>query len=301
MRIHVVYRSTGRENMKARPPFYSKLLSLLSFVRALEACERVDAVFLNDGAIPGERLELMTSAGEVASVTEPSPRFRQVLSHSGEEGVTRSWLAALSVVEAREWPDDDLVYFVEDDYFHHPQALTRLFGVAVAFPLASYFGLYATIDWAHTVPLHLDGSRWYTAESTTSTYAARIGALRADRWIHRLSFFAGGTPDRDACFAYQGMRPFRWSYLIGDLLGNAPGPPGTLAGRVKRAGLQTAMNVLAIKSAFRRHVLIGPDPALATHLEIPFLASGVDWDALAAETVAWAREQGLPLPARSAI
>ena len=303
MRIHVVYRSTGTENRKARPAFYNKLLSLLSFLRALEACDApVETVFLNDGPIPGERLELMRSAGEVVALARASSSpYRRVLPHTtmGGVGVTRSYLAALSLVEARGWPDDELVYFVEDDYLHHPQALARLFEVTGAFRQASYFGLYATIDWKRTVPLHLDGSRWYTAESTTLTYAARIGALRADKWIHRLGLFAGGAADRDICLTYQGIRPFRWTYLLGDLLGNAPGHPGTAAGRVKRAGLQTAMNVLAVKSAFRRRVLICPDPPLATHLEIPYLASGVDWNAVARETLAWAREQDLPLRARS--
>jgi hypothetical protein len=301
MRMHVVYRSTGKENRKARPAFYSKLLSLLSFIRALEVCEApMEAVFLNDGPIPGERLDLMASAGEVASLTRASsPRYQRALSHStmGGAAVTRSYFAALRLIETRGWPDGDLVYLVEDDYLHHPHALERLFEAANGLLEASYFGLYATIDWAHTAPFHLDESRWYTGESTTLTYAARVGALRTDRWIHRLSPFAAGAADRDSCLAYQGIRPFRWSYLIGDLLGNAPGRSGTVAGRVKRAGLQTAMNMLAIRSAFRRHLLICPDPPLATHLEIPHLAPGADWEALAHETLAWARERDLPLPA----
>ena len=300
MKLHVVYRSTGKEGTKARPAFYSKLLCLLSLLMAIGTSETpIDVAFLNDPPIPEERLTLMRATGRVVSIPPIAEGLSsKVLSHqtAGSTDLTHSYLAALDLVDALGWPDDDVVYFVEDDYIHQPQALNCLIEGACTLREASYLALYASIDWLRTVPYRAGGYSWYTVHSTTSTFAARIGALRADKWIHRLGFFAGGTADRDICLTYQGVRPFRWTYLLGDLLGNAPGHPGTAAGRVKRAGLQTAMNVLAVKSAFRRRVLICPDPPLATHLEIPYLAPGVDWNAVAGETLAWARKQGLPLP-----
>jgi hypothetical protein len=301
MKLHVIYRSTGKENTKARPYFYTKLLCLLSLLFAIQASDaRPEVLFLNDDPIPEKRLRLMRATGEVVSVP-PVTRgwMASGLAHqtAGSVGLTRSYLAALKLAHGHGWPDDDVVYFVEDDYMHQVDALSCLMDAARALPEAAYLSLHGSIDWRRTVPFDCGSHSWYLAESTTSTFAARIGALHADRWIHRLSLFAGGTADRDICQAYRGVRPFRWSYLIGDLLGNAPGPRGSVAGRGKRAGLQTAMNALAIKSAFRRHELLCADPPLATHLEIPYLAPGVDWEALAGETLAWARERDFPLPA----
>ncbi len=64
--IHIVYRSSGRENTKPRPAFYTKGLALASFIRAVDRCGEVGSVvFVNDGSTPRGTLEMMGRAGEV--------------------------------------------------------------------------------------------------------------------------------------------------------------------------------------------------------------------------------------------
>lgn len=299
MKLHAIYRSTGKEHAKPKPAYYSKLLCLLAFLRSREECKDVgELIFLNDGPIADDILEVMASSGEVVALSDDHaglpPRIYAHASYGA--GIARSYLGAIGLVDTRRWRDDDVVYLVEDDYLHRAEAVSCLWDAARTLPQASYIALYATIDWTRTFPVFPGGRRWHIASSTASTFAARIGALRADKWMHRISFFAAGSPDRDICLAYQGFRPFRWSYLVGDLLGNAPGAPGRPSGRLKRALLQSSMNLLAIRASFRRHLLIAPDPALATPVESAVIAPGVDWEAVANETVGWARKTGLPVP-----
>src|SRR6266511_6323917 len=132
-RLQVIYRSHGRENTKGSPPYYRKLLALVSLLRAAEeAREPVDLVFLNDGWIPPERLAIMRSAGEVVAEARLG----------GNEG---SFRKALAIPRVRKWSDDDLVWFAEDDYLYDPRALAGLIGAAAAMPEADYLALYASI------------------------------------------------------------------------------------------------------------------------------------------------------------
>ena len=71
MQLHVIYRSTDRENRKARPAGFSKHTALLSFLRAREACaEAGDLLFLNNGSIAAERLALMEATGAVETLDD---------------------------------------------------------------------------------------------------------------------------------------------------------------------------------------------------------------------------------------
>ena len=68
MTIHLVYRSCSVENRKRRPDYYNKWVTLLSFIRGAERLPDADVVFVNDGPIPGDKLELMKDCGRVLSV-----------------------------------------------------------------------------------------------------------------------------------------------------------------------------------------------------------------------------------------
>ena len=57
-------------------------------------------------------------------------------------GNSGSYRYAMSLLATRAWSDDDLVYFVEDDYLHYEHTLTELHAAAGAIASASYFTLY---------------------------------------------------------------------------------------------------------------------------------------------------------------
>ncbi|HEY1360244.1 MAG TPA: hypothetical protein VGF21_18230 [Thermoleophilaceae bacterium] len=266
--LHVIYRSTAGENPKARPSFYGKLLALKSFLLAVERCAgRVECVFMNDGPIPADRLDLMHASGEVVEVSAGSS--------------VHSYLESLRQVELRNWPEADLVYLVEDDYLHMPDSLDQLLTAAAAAPSASYFTLYDLSSSDDFQAFQVGDAVWRTVRLSTATFAARLGVLRSDRRIHGVAYAAGGAWDRDLCLAYQGVRPHRWPALIGDLLGSEPGPAAPPVRRLKRATAQAALNLLALRRSFARRLLIAPCTPLATHMEEAFMARGVHWEAVA--------------------
>ncbi|HKU38198.1 MAG TPA: hypothetical protein VJR89_08625 [Polyangiales bacterium] len=294
-----MYRSYGGENKKGRPFYYSKLVALLSLVRAVGELDSgsFELVFLNDGPIPQDRLRVMQRSGEVVA--------RERL------GMRGSMRAALSLPEERGWADDDVVWFAEDDYLYKPEALRGLAGAAAAFPDAQYFALYALIgdrlpnggvqpadypvpaSWRASEARDVAGHNWTRALSTTSTFGARVKPLREDRTMMFLTMWSGGGWDHTTCLLYQGYRPFTWRALT------LPMRQPSLTRRVRGAvisGIRTGMNAWQLARAaggYERRMLVAPDPALATHLETELLALGTDWAKVAEDANGWAQGRGL--------
>jgi hypothetical protein len=300
--LHVVYRSHGGENAKGRPAWYSKQLALLSFLRAVEQVEqRVDVVFLNDGPIPQERLALMREHGRVAAITGGSNRA--------------SYLAGLRAAVRSDWPDEDVVLLAEDDYLWRPDALVSLSGAA-ATGRAEYFAPYGVgthDDVEGRVPqwrrprtargedaLPADVVRWVPHESTTSTFAVRLGALRQDHRILVLGCLSGGDFDHTSLLAVQGIPRFR----LRDLVSHHPGASSNPAVRAARAvyltAFRSAVDVASLRRPSRRRRLAAADPAVCTHMEDGWLAPAPAgraryWEDLAAQTRRWAAGRE-PLP-----
>jgi hypothetical protein len=280
VRLHVVYRSTDLGNAKPRPPFFSKHTSLRSFLRARAACElEGELVFVNNGPIAAERLALMHAAGRVDA-------------HDGLE-LHESYWAALAWTASRDWSPADLVYFAEDDYLYREDAFASLAAAARALPEADYLALYATVgeEMPNGELLHAGLRRprfrrttdawrigeheWRAATSHTSSFAVRIGVLRADLPLHRLAPRCAGAWDHALCLAYQGRAPYGPQQLAA-VLGDAriPGP--------RRAKVLVRRASLVAAAARRRRagrLLVAAVPALATHLEPGVMAVGTDWEA----------------------
>jgi hypothetical protein len=298
--LHVVLRSTAKENTKPRPPFFSKLACLLSLLRAgSEGGGGADMIFVNDGRVGGRLGELMAASGEIVE---------------GSFDLRRSYTTAIDLVCSRPWPDDDLVYLCEDDHLHQPAALTALASAATSFPEYDYFGLYASVDarvpngaplpaglpvprrWRPSTAdlVAADGHHWRRALSTTSTFAARVGALRADARIHRVGHRGrghAGAHDHSICLAYQGFTPFPWGRPFRHVVAGGAAEP--LGRRLKHGVWDLALDGLAVQARPRHHQLLGAAPSLACHVEVGYLASGVDWPSVASATEAWAQASGL--------
>src|SRR4051794_6537949 len=132
VRLHAVFRSTGTENRKPRPEGYDKVRCLRSFLRAFGACGAPgDAVFANSDPVGAERRALMEAAGRVV---EHEPL-----------ALHESYWRAIDLAAGAPWPDDDLVYFGEDDYLFRADALAALLDAAAALPRAAYLAPYATV------------------------------------------------------------------------------------------------------------------------------------------------------------
>lgn len=297
--IRVVYRSYGGENLKGRPPFYSKDLALWSLLRAAQSAA-VRPTFLNDGPIPEARLDVMGSRGEVRSLSQRPA------------GMRSSYWSALRFAARSNWPDDDVVLFSEDDYLYTSDALVRLAEAADALPGVSYFAPYASTPrlpsaefprgyaappgWAAGPPVEVGGIDWVRVVSTTSTFAARLGALRADSRLFRLGMGPYRTRllDHETLLTVQGLRPFRGSDLLLGRPEDRPDP--SITGVVARAVLvpyRVMLNASSLTRRSRPHLLYAPEPNLACHLEEGVMTPGRDWSALASEVLRWAHATGM--------
>jgi hypothetical protein len=280
VQLHVIYRSTDRENRKARPAAFSKHTALLSFLRAREACaEAGDLVFLNNGSIAADRLALMEATGTVKTLDDLQ--------------LHESYWAALRVVEERSWPAGDLVYFGEDDYLYRQDALASLVEAARVIPEADYLAPYATVGRelpnGEALPPGLRSPRdrrggawrigdceWRPATSHTSSFAVRAGALRADLRLHRIAPRCSGAWDHALALAYQGYAPYGPLALVKVLAARDRAP---LARRAKVTVWRISLTALALARRRSGRLLVAPRPALATHLEEGVMAVGTDWAA----------------------
>lgn len=297
--IHLVLRSYGGDNDKRRPPYYSKLLALTSFVRAASRLPRANVIFLNDGPVPPLHLELMQRFGTVEQID------------GGPIGMRGSYWHAITLPERHpEWSDSDILSLNEDDYLFRPDAFTSLAEAATKLPEASYFSLYGTRpdysdpevreryalphDW-HPAPDRLVGNAtWFNQPGITSTFSGRVGAFRRDRRVFRHCMFPFRKRflDHETCLINQGYVPYRGSDSVTGLPGDfEPGLRGILR-TVFLVPFRLALNVHA--SLRRdRHLLYCVSPNEATHLDLPVISPDHDWFKEAAGVAAWAEDRGL--------
>ncbi|MEM6625619.1 MAG: hypothetical protein AAF719_02845 [Pseudomonadota bacterium] len=301
-KFHVVYRSYGPSNKKSRPPYFSKLLALASLVRsAEEAGSRVNLVFLNDGPIPKEILSLMETAGEVVNYER--------LGFSG------SYKEGFSFPIQRDWDDDDFVWFSEDDYLYKPNAIPRLIAAVERLPFSDYLALYGAIGdrgpeggplpsyapapkgWSDEPVVDVDGHKWRRGLSTTSTFGARVRAIREDQRVIVWPLAAGKTGlDHAVCLMYQRQTPYTWSSLAKDLFFASAAPNFNI--RVKRffaAPIRGAFNLATYMRPDYKRQLFTADPPLATHLEDGMLGYGSDWKLEAESCAKWAAKRGIKI------
>ena len=302
-RIHVLLRSHGGENLKARPDFYDKHSCLASLVRAVEQLgeDAGELLFVNDGPIPSPRMELMAAAGEIIQL------------HAGSN--RGSYRATIDVPREREWPDDDLVWFAEDDYLYERDALTVLRDGAAALPQASYFSLHSpyALDrsrgrWHPIERAELGAAgdpdavsvgtvRWFHGLSTTSTFGVRVGTLHQDRRLLRAVPFTGGAWDHTTCLLVQGQRPFSLDELRVDLLSFDKVPAGQWPRILFRGTARVAASLRALRRPSHCRVLMSSDPPVIAHLEAGLYEDDARWAALADESRAWAGAVWPPRPA----
>ncbi|SDS94636.1 hypothetical protein [Microlunatus soli] len=299
MTIHLLYRSYGGENRKRRPDYYSKLLTLSSFIRAADRLPLADVIFVNDGPIPADRLELMRSAGRVISLGDvPS-------------GMRASYRFALHLPDTEGWPDDDVVMLVEDDYLFAADSFSALADAVEDLTDVGYFALYgeradygdpvdrrrmSVPDGWHPQPDLASGGRvWFNLASTASTFAARVGVLRSDLDIFEQCMrpFRRRFLDHETCLIVQGAIPYRgWQLITGLPDDFEPSIRG-----VVRTVVLIPYRVLLNRRARRQlrpHPLYCVTPNEATHLEHPVISPDRDWESIGREVTDWVagRERG---------
>lgn len=266
--LRVILRLTPSENLKNRPAWYSKQTCLRSLLAAVRTAREA-----------GFSVEFLVFI-DVSSGRQLSPGVAQLLTDADAimplygGTAAKSWRPVVRTVRASvPFDDDDLLYFIEDDYLHHPEALLRLLDGT-----ADYRLLYVPEDENFaTGPLH---GGWAAVDTSTSSFAVTGKAFRKDAAMHLFFSHGGGAWD-ELCWRALGSRvcPPRWlPYVL---------QPFSRASQWSRKwGLRpvrhAVFRMLALSHATRRSRAIEVRlPMPATHGEQSLLASGSDWSALA--------------------
>lgn len=272
MRLHVVYRSALVENDAPRPPYYSKDACLGSFLSTLRSpgLPLGDVLFVNDDVIPGARGRAMQEHGEVLEL----PKV----------GNAASYRAVLSLPDWRGWSDEDLIYFVEDDYLHVREALPRLLEAADHVSHAAFFTLYRHPDYFAGAEhlryrrrtsgrtMTVGDTTWEPCWGTPLTFSARVSRLREVAGIHALA--ARGSHPNDIAL-WKATQRVGWHRLI-----------HMYARQSRLTDLEAVASgvvELVTRRSRKQDLLMFPTPTLGTHVHEPFIADGRQWEAVAAE------------------
>lgn len=242
--LHILYRFCQQENTKKRPQFFSKKRCLESLIRAFEYVkDRSTFHFICDGEIDQEIISLITDIAKI----ERLPSVGNSVSF---------WV---TLQKSLSFPEQDLIYFVEDDYLHCPDSLVNLLDCQESIE-CDYITLYdhpvrympdyeLGKDWAvnketiYVSKFH----HWREVESTCMTFASTSRVLKADLPVFKLHVLGRKVPnDRELFRQLQHLGSYQNSAL--------PMLP-------------------------RR--LVGPIPSLATHCEEPWLAPVISWEDIA--------------------
>jgi hypothetical protein len=177
MKVHVFVRHTSHGHGKFRPDWFS-----------YESC------FRNLLSIMDEDSELT-----VFFDGDPTNHFvtkydqKIVTTEGGTE--TKSFTKLLDYVKALDIKDDDIVYFVEDDYLHLPNSLSVLREIFSSSNV-DYISLYDHADkympgyfehYARGFVSQLyvtEKCHWRTTPSTTNSYAMKFSTLKRDIDVH---------------------------------------------------------------------------------------------------------------------
>lgn len=173
--MKVILRATSNEAGKFRPDWFS-----------YEACFRTLY-----SQVPGGGLTVFfdgtpETVPEYISKTGVTTVYCE---NGGSE--TKSFRSLIKYLQEQKYPDDEIVYIVEDDYLHRPGALKILQEVFDSTNV-DYATLYDHMDkyfpgyfekFAYgfkTVLVPTKSCHWRTTPSTTNTFAARYKTLMED-------------------------------------------------------------------------------------------------------------------------
>lgn len=188
-------------------------------------------------------------------------------------------------IEERD--DNEIVYFLEDDYLHKIGSKAVLEeGVSIADYVTLYdhpdYYQYKPIngkiynplmekDWPKTRVYRGEKCHWRETYSTTMTFATRVSVLKHDRDVFLKHTKENIPHDFDL-----------WMNLTNDSFFN-------VIRLLVEGYYKTALS--SFEALFRRkRKLINPVPGFSTHTEIPFQSPGVNWEKLVEEREKNAKE-----------
>lgn len=235
--LHVIYRLSDNGYRKVKFSHATKLHCLENFIKHFD----VDNIHL---FVDEFNLQESTK-NSIEQIEIDSDQYFGNLQYYIGGSSAGSWRHVFDYVLDQSFDDDDIVYFVEDDYLHLPGSWKALWE---GMQISEYVSLYDHND--KYIPaekggnpfIDIDGGEltkvfrtrshhWKLTNSTTMTFATTVGQLKRDADVWR-EFTQGSHPNDFQCF-------------------------------------------LKLRELGRS--LITPIPGLSTHCEPDWASPGIDW------------------------
>ena len=167
---------SSNSHNKPRPDWFDREKIFDSFVSTLD--ERVDYTAFHD-----------SGNGEIEDHFLNTKNVNKISKKGGNDA--QSFLNLLNHVIEQNYSDDDIIYFLEDDYLHKPGWIDIL-SEGFKYIGADYYTLYDHPD-KYQLPMYENlqskiiatpSTHWRTTPSTTNTYACRFKTLKKHFDIH---------------------------------------------------------------------------------------------------------------------
>jgi len=188
---------------KPRPSFFTREGCFNSFLNTMD--EDCELTVCFDGIVSG--------SGHFLENQKYNGKFKLVEKDGGNDG--KSFLNLLKTVTESNFSDDDIIYFVEDDYLHNI-GWAKILKEGFKFIDVDYITLYDHND-KYFFPMYEEllakvgvtpSVHWKTIPNTTNTYACLGKTLRRDYSTHvKYCDVVGGLTrdfDKFAKFATEG-------------------------------------------------------------------------------------------------
>jgi hypothetical protein len=171
--MKTVYRISDNGYVKPKLPGATKLLCLENF---LETFGKIDYLIADNCS--NETIEKISTVAEQFHVTKL--------------GNAPSFIYSVDILAKEGIENDELIYFVEDDYLHHPNSKITLEN---ALDLADYLTLFDHPDkysrmysYGETSKVQrVKNQHWKTSASTTMTFACKYKTIKDDFKVFKKS------------------------------------------------------------------------------------------------------------------
>lgn len=186
-KIHVFQRhcNSSKSSMhKNRPEWFDRKYTFMQFLESMQNSDKVESFAILHDSIPGPIDDHFLNTCDVDDM---------IISIKGGSDAG-SFLAMIDIVLERHdkglISDDDILYFVEDDYLHRDGWIDILLEGMELLP-NTYLTLYDHPDKYSSMYSQLtsqilctNSCHWRTTPSTTSTFACRLRTLKRKLDIH---------------------------------------------------------------------------------------------------------------------